>query len=212
MKKSLLTLAAAVGVTAFAHGQGTLAINGFGGSAGFNTASSSEASLTGWYTGTLTLTVFTINAASESTLASTINADEKSSSSVATGLGLITSDFTPQAITSGNSQWGVSDGGFTGIGNVTVGSSGSLPQTTPVYYALVFETAGDTLEGYVVLNGGTATSGTTPGSTPYDMNNGYPTSDQNILLVSPAPTPEPTTLALSGLGGLSMLFLRRRKA
>jgi hypothetical protein len=30
--------------------------------------------------------------------------------------------------------------------------------------------------------------------------------------IVPAVTPEPTTLALAGLGGISMLFLRRRKA
>jgi len=32
------------------------------------------------------------------------------------------------------------------------------------------------------------------------------------LTLGVIPTPEPTTLALAGLGGLSMLFLRRRKA
>jgi len=32
------------------------------------------------------------------------------------------------------------------------------------------------------------------------------------LILTPIITPEPTTLALAGLGGLSMLFLRRRKA
>lgn len=34
----------------------------------------------------------------------------------------------------------------------------------------------------------------------------------NSFGVAPAAVPEPTTLALAGLGGLSMLFLRRRKA
>lgn len=33
-----------------------------------------------------------------------------------------------------------------------------------------------------------------------------------LYTVTPTVTPEPTTLALAGLGGLSMLFLRRRKA
>jgi hypothetical protein len=34
----------------------------------------------------------------------------------------------------------------------------------------------------------------------------------NNISISPVAVPEPTTLALAGLGGLSMLFLRRRKA
>jgi hypothetical protein len=34
----------------------------------------------------------------------------------------------------------------------------------------------------------------------------------NDISISPVSVPEPTTLALAGLGGLSMLFLRRRKA
>lgn len=42
------------------------------------------------------------------------------------------------------------------------------------------------------------------------------TSEQNLdsgfTAFGVAPVPEPTTLALAGLGGLSMLFLRRRKA
>lgn len=39
---------------------------------------------------------------------------------------------------------------------------------------------------------------------------GLPSSD--ALTLYAIPVPEPTTLALAGLGGLSMLFLRRRKA
>jgi hypothetical protein len=37
-------------------------------------------------------------------------------------------------------------------------------------------------------------------------------ADSALVLYSTVPTPEPTTLALAGLGGLSMLFLRRRKS
>jgi hypothetical protein len=41
----------------------------------------------------------------------------------------------------------------------------------------------------------------------------FPTVFPNgSLVLGVIPTPEPTTLALAGLGGLSMLFLRRRKA
>lgn len=37
-------------------------------------------------------------------------------------------------------------------------------------------------------------------------------ANSSLVLYSAVPTPEPATLALAGLGGLSMLFLRRRKA
>jgi hypothetical protein len=36
--------------------------------------------------------------------------------------------------------------------------------------------------------------------------------DYTDISITPVATPEPTSLALAGLGGLSMLFLRRRKA
>jgi hypothetical protein len=50
-------------------------------------------------------------------------------------------------------------------------------------------------------------NGATPGNTPTAMfGNG------SLVLYTVSPVPEPTTLALAGLGGLSMLFLRRRKA
>jgi len=51
---------------------------------------------------------------------------------------------------------------------------------------------------------------TTVGSGSSDPNAGGGQSGANGFGV--APVPEPTTLALAGLGGLSMLFLRRRKA
>jgi hypothetical protein len=47
------------------------------------------------------------------------------------------------------------------------------------------------------------------GSSAGDANAGSETAVNDFGV---APTPEPTTLALAGLGGLSMLFLRRRKA
>jgi hypothetical protein len=45
-----------------------------------------------------------------------------------------------------------------------------------------------------------------PGNTPTAI------FGNSTLVLYAVPTPEPTTLALAGLGGLSMLFLRRRKA
>jgi hypothetical protein len=60
--------------------------------------------------------------------------------------------------------------------------------------------------GYVIgndINPSSAAPGVLIGS-------GAMTSNGSLILYS-VPTPEPTTLALAGLGGLSMLFLRQRK-
>jgi hypothetical protein len=50
------------------------------------------------------------------------------------------------------------------------------------------------------------------GTSPGDLDVGPLESSDAMNQFGVAPVPEPTTLALAGLGGLSMLFLRRRKA
>jgi hypothetical protein len=60
--------------------------------------------------------------------------------------------------------------------------------------------------GYELATG-TGTSGA-PGTSLLTL--GFPNG--SLVLYNVVITPEPTTLALAGLGGLSMLFLRRRKA
>jgi len=54
--------------------------------------------------------------------------------------------------------------------------------------------------------------GATVGTSSSDSNAGIAQSADSLNQFGVAPVPEPTTLALAGLGGLSMLFLRRRKA
>jgi len=58
---------------------------------------------------------------------------------------------------------------------------------------------------------GTITPFATPGTGDPTI---FPTvySNGSFVLFSATPVPEPATLALAGLGGLSMLFLRRRKS
>jgi len=50
------------------------------------------------------------------------------------------------------------------------------------------------------------------GASSTDPNGGNALSSEGLNQFGVAAVPEPTTLALAGLGGLSMLFLRRRKA
>jgi hypothetical protein len=221
MKKSLLTIGAVVAFAAGASAQGSLSLLG---NVLFNTVSSSSSATSGFYSGNLTLEIYTIAAAGNSTLANTINVDEQSKSSVIAGVGLIQSDFTLQQIAppSGGSQGSntlvtVSGGTLldTQQGDYSVGTASSLPQTTSggvdIYYALVFLNGTGNLEGGVVLDNpaggyGPATSPPNASSAEWPI---FAGSNQNILLQS---VPEPATLALAGLGGLSILFLRRRKA
>lgn len=215
MKKSLLTLGACLAVAAGASAQGSLNINTPSSGAGFNTISSSASAGSGWYSGNLTITLWTIAASGNSTVVSTINSDAASAATEQAAISLITGSFTQQAFgtsTEALSQSLLVTGGNWGAGApgvYSVGTAGTLSGSTDIYYALIAENSAGTLEGGLVLNGeaGYLPGAPSPGQ-PTQMSSIWP-STQNVLL---APVPEPTTLALAGLGGLSMLFLRRRKA
>jgi len=222
MKKTLLTLGAILGISAGAFAQGTLLVENSQQpqGAGFNSVSSSPAdtgaggTFSDFPTGTITLEIFSIAASGNASLASQINADAASAATEQTALGLITSDFTQQAYGSSvsseslSSTWNITGGDFSGSqagSTITIGTAGTLTSGSSVYYALVAILG--SREGVLVLNADgpyEAGGGQNPAAS---MNADWP--DQNLLL---APVPEPTTLALAGLGGLSMLFLRRRKA
>ena len=213
MKKSLLTLGAILGISTGALAQGTLA---FTAAAGINTETSNGSASGGWYTGNVIVAIYTIAAAGNAALANTINADEQSAGTEVFGINLIESDFTLQDISPIGNPAGaeaasqtdaVSGGALVSEGNTQVGTAATLSETTPIYYALVLTSQDGIWEGAVVMNNPAA--GYDPSTSPVNnMTSEYPADGQNIIL----PVPEPTTLALAGLGGLSMLFLRRRKA
>jgi|HubBroStandDraft_2_1064218.scaffolds.fasta_scaffold154307_1 hypothetical protein len=219
MKKSLLTLGAVVALAAGASAQGTLGIFNAS-SAGFNTVTSNPGDPgNNWYTGSLNLSIYTLAASGNANAASTINADEQSLASVVAGVNLITSGWTLQNIgigggaQSANSLLAITGGLISGASEATytVGSSGTLAPTASIYYALVFTGGTGGVEGAVVLNN---VAGYTPGTATAEDEAPalWPGNQQNVLLAPATVTPEPTSIALAGLGGLSMLFLRRRKA
>jgi len=109
--------------------------------------------------------------------------------------------------------------GFPGSVQLNSAFAGS----TVGYYALVFTAtsgayAGDT--AVIASGNGTSAGGNygaaTPG-TPYNIGSGSTYASYlgspgfNDIDLTVAPTPEPTTMALAGLGGLSLLALRRKK-
>jgi len=96
---------------------------------------------------------------------------------------------------------------------------------TPFEVSGVTGTSGSDVEEIILAYNGSAGSWTTATalgwSNPFQNSVGTSAGDPNATSTQAntianqfaiAPVPEPATLALAGLGGLSMLFLRRRKA
>jgi hypothetical protein len=220
MKKTLFTFGAVAAFVASACGQAEIAlINPL--NAGFNTATTNpldSPTSPDWYTGDITLQVYTIPAAGNYSLATTINNYAANPATAYLAISLVVNYFTHQNI---SSQFGslnteafsqtlsITDGWFPPQeeGYYYVGTASSLSQNTPVFFALVAETPGG-VAGALVLD--ESSSGYTPSPGGIYMANEASSMwpDQNLLL----PLPEPATLALAGLGGLSMLFLRRLRA
>jgi hypothetical protein len=224
MKKLLLTLSAVLGVSAAAFGQGSVIVqnNAAPDFAGVNTVSTNanDATVADYYTGTMTLEIFAVQNATLATLQadeSGINADS-GPGNLNAALALLAADgFALQTINGGSNAVLSVSGGTFGNGTDTIGTSSTLTasgSTVNTDYAIVGQAtiAGVLREGVLALVP-SATGAAAPG-TPINMNNIWPGSNAagqafNLYL---QPVPEPTTLALAGLGGLSMLFLRRRKS
>jgi PEP-CTERM motif len=218
MKKTLLTFGAAAAFVASAYGQASIFINNPA-SAGFNTATSDPNSLTGWFTGNISLEVWTIPAAENFSLATTINNYAASAATVQTAINLVQADFTPQGISSQGGSlnteapsqtFQIADGSIFNEGSYEVGTASSLPESTPVFFALLaLTTTGTPNAGVIVLDN--SSSGYVPAAGPLIPPNVvgimWPADQQNVLLV-----PEPATLALAGLGGFSIFFRRRLRA
>jgi hypothetical protein len=222
MKKTLLTLGAVVAFAAGASAQGYLNIV-TPNTAGFNTVSSNPndsgtpaGTYSDFISGTVALQLFTLTSAGNASIASSINTLAASASTEGQAISDLSMDgFTQQAF--GTQGGGVGGEALTnnitlstGSGNLgieIVGTSG-LSSTTDIYYALLatYVSGSTTYQGVLVMD---AVAGYLPGSStqPNTLSTDWGNS-QNLLL---APVPEPATLALAGLGGLSMLFLRRRK-
>jgi hypothetical protein len=222
MKRSLLTLGVIAGVAGFAAGASAQGYIFFGNapSTDFNTVSSTGSA--GAYSGNVTLQLYYIAAAGNFATVQNIDTLAASASTEATAIADIKADFTQASFgTAANPSatsvlFNISGGtinstpfnGGAGQGDYFVsGASGN------VFYALIATTAqGQSLSGGLVLDAPGAAGysvGSAPPGTPNLLSSDWGNS-QNLLLAGAVP--EPTTIALAGLGGLSMLFLRRRKA
>jgi PEP-CTERM motif len=225
MKKTLLTLGAVVAVAAGACAQGTLFF-AIPSSVGINsvTATAPDTGDTGsdYFlndgTGLLNVSVYyASNSPSLLSEAGTINTDAQSKNTLTTAVTLLNADFTQQSFTGeGGAAAALTQVIPIDYGDIdsvnqftsTIGTGASITSGTQGLYALYVTYAGG-YEGVLVLDGQGATYNIGGGSSPQaSMTSNW--GPNNLFLTTVVP--EPASLALAGLGGLSMLFLRRRKA
>lgn len=225
MKKTLLTLGSILGVSASAFAQGSVTIETQSTSPGVavgqwnpNLTSGTGTAVGNWYTGSLALQIYYApgsdsNAASE---IAAINSPEAINAGLNFGYFYADTDFTLETISSASSGT-LSPSGTTVTVNCNSGSFDTtvdlpnVPSDSNAYW-VVFGTAtigGKTLPGLV----GLANMSTGAAGSPEDDASAWNAAGINLDLtyLDVAPIPEPTTFALAGLGGLSMLTLRRRK-
>ena len=213
MKKTLLTIGA-VALSAAAFGQGTIILDSSSSPEGVALGSSNPATTTTqWYSGSMN---FEIYFAAESTTAASqvaaINADA-GNGSAALALLAGDTDFTLESLAS------VAGGSVNAAGTTgTLTVSGGVIDNEIELPGVPTSTAGDWIivgsaEYWVGLLGfNNFSSGGSylahPVGTASDDTAAWEAAGVNLDFDEP----EPTTLALIGLGGLSMLVFRRRKA
>jgi hypothetical protein len=132
--------------------------------------------------------------------------DENANGGVATTGEAVTTTGTKSKITAYNG------GASFQIANVS-GSSGSTIQLIAIAVNSSAIVSGSLVVGDITDLGWSNPFLQAVGTSSGDPNdNGTENGSGGMNSFGVAPVPEPTTLALAGLGGLSMLFLRRRKA
>jgi hypothetical protein len=206
MKKQIVTILAATCLSLSALAQGSINVNNAVANdpgitlAGLNATSTANA--TTYYSGTMALQIWYL---SGTTPAANINALNGINGTAAYAL-LTTDGFTEVASVSGS----IVDGSFA-FSPATVALSAAAPTSTQGVIALVGTEVGGANPGAIgVINFVNNTGGNpnaVPAGTPAILT-GWGTFNQNLVLV---PTPEPSTMALAGLGGLATLLFRRKK-
>jgi hypothetical protein len=124
------------------------------------------------------------------------------------------SDTTETGSTIGSVNGLVNDGAIDfSLSTYQIGLSGA-PTSSTGWLALVATGGAGAFSGDFGLLIGSNPTGGNPNASPAGTaanTSGIDAIGKNLVLEAPAVVPEPATLAFAGLGGLSMLLIRRRK-
>jgi hypothetical protein len=210
MKKKILTFATTIGLALGAFAQGSINLdNSTVGGGLSSSATTATAGQGNYFSGTYSFQLWELNGSTISpTINSSANPNDNNVSAYAalTTLGYtLEKSFTNKVITAGNA--GVFSLGEVDMANVT-------PAASSVVLALVAWTGGSSFltaskAGVFAFVNPTANYTLSPAPTPSFLTGWSSSSD---LVMTPVAIPEPTTLALAGLGGAALLAIRRRKA
>jgi hypothetical protein len=220
MKKLIITTLVTTSLALGAFAQGSLTqVQGMFSTDGITTAgalASDPANASTWYTGNIALEVFYASTASVTASQITaINALDGVSGVAALAL-LQTDGFslvsatTTTGSTAGSLSYAVNFGGFTAADANTIGLLAPTVTGTTAWIAIYAVAVGGTYNGYSGVLAWSQLTGGNPTTTPAGVaaNMAIDPTGLNLVLT---PVPEPCTMALLGLGGLSLLMIRRRK-
>jgi len=217
MKKSLLISLATTGIAAGAMAQGSL--GGFTGvfdSYGFTVGpGQTTSSATAYFTGNVDIELLYSTSATSGTVAA-LNALDGTSSGLATAEGdgfVVVSTTSVTGATTGDADgqtFAVSGGELTSADPSEVGLAAPVPTSGTGIIAMFASVVGGADNGYSGLVAWSNQAfGGNPTTHPAGQDAATDTDAPGVNL-DMVTTPEPTTLAFAGLGGLSLLLFRRR--
>ena len=232
MKKILTLVAAVAGFSAVSYGQGTVLFSTTASAASKTSVNSSVGGTTFALTPTTSTYYYALfaSATANTVLGSSAAIVGGTGASLASGASYVFNDANWTFISYGlSSATGAgkfassgtvnSDGSTTisfataasSINVVAVGWSSNIGSTVASLEAFFAGTSGQTsgFTGEVAVN--TISAGSVPGSGNATANNVF-SGITGLKLGEVTPTPEPTSIALGVMGGLSLLALRRKKA
>jgi hypothetical protein len=225
MKKTILTMAATVGVSLLGYSQGAVNLQNYQGLNGQLVAIANSAGAVTGYAGDFTVALYYASTVSSTPLA---NADSYGYLSYAgfqaDNLSLATTVTSTGANGAGVFEGGTATlgiaGGYT-AGQYTVSDVLALAAWTGGYSTLAEAEAAGADVGIITFVNNIGPGGSspevpyltgwdsltpTPGVESFEGSSQYPD-----LVMSPAVVPEPGTMAMAGLGSLSLLLFRRKK-